>query len=325
MRGALAWSLRLLLGAALCLTPVTAVLALGWTYRLMQRCSESRWHHWAGDAAAETPPRSPLGAAAAGAWQTVRLGALGLAGSLLLTAPAGGLWILAWWAGWNNSFNKGYEQAWVGPIVGLLGIAFWVAAMMVVPLAEARFAATGRIASLFELRLAARLWRQRPWAAAALALGFAAAAALLLALRFAPLPLQASIPDFDTMPAERFGALALAFSYAVALIGFAAFVGLHLWSARLYAGALALAVRSGEIAPDRLYRRERVGVQKLAPATRPPAPKRRWLRRLNRALAALIAAGAWLAVAVLLFAAQFWNHAWPLWLLHPMVLLPWVA
>ena len=36
-----AW--KLVLGALLCLTPVTAVLVLGWLLRLMQRETQARW------------------------------------------------------------------------------------------------------------------------------------------------------------------------------------------------------------------------------------------------------------------------------------------
>ncbi len=324
-----AWIARIGFGGLLCLTPVTAILALGWTYRLMQRRIERRWQGKDGHPAPQGPSRSFLGAAAHGVWQTMRMGGLGLIGPFLLTSPAGVLWIFSWWAGWNNSFNKGYEQAWVGPVSGLLGVGFWIAAMMALPLAQARFAATGRLASVFELRVISRLWRQRPWASAAVSMAFVAASGLFVVSRFSPLVLQAVIPNFNSLPENNFGVIARLFYFVVALIYFAAFVALHLLSARLYAGAMVVAVQRGEIALERLCRRERISAQRLR-TTMPQhggAPRRtasRWLRRVNFSLAGIAGAAAWLLVAVMLFIAQFWNHAWPLWLLHPLVLLPWV-
>jgi len=44
-----------------------------------------------------------------------------LAGLAIWTLPFTILWLGAWWAGWENSLNKGYEQAQIGPAVFLAG------------------------------------------------------------------------------------------------------------------------------------------------------------------------------------------------------------
>ncbi len=45
----------------------------------------------------------------------LRSAARALACTYLVTIPGCFLWLAAWYDGWNNSFNKGYEQAAVGP------------------------------------------------------------------------------------------------------------------------------------------------------------------------------------------------------------------
>ena len=75
--------------------------------------------------------------------------------------PVGALWLLSWWGGWQNSFHKGYEQAWVGPVVGLLGIGLFLPVMTYVPLAQARQAATGSWRAFWDLSLIRRLARAR--------------------------------------------------------------------------------------------------------------------------------------------------------------------
>ena len=47
----------------------------------------------------------------------LKLGAQSLFNIWVLTLPPCALWLFAWWGGWENSFNKGYEQFAVGPSV----------------------------------------------------------------------------------------------------------------------------------------------------------------------------------------------------------------
>ena len=76
-------------------------------------------------------------------WANLRIGVQGIFNVWVWTMPACVLWMFSWYAGWDNSFNKGYEQAWVGPTTGLLGVAMFIAAMFYVPMAQARQAVTG--------------------------------------------------------------------------------------------------------------------------------------------------------------------------------------
>jgi len=98
------------------------------------------------------------------------------------------LWLFAWYDGWNNSFNKGYEQAIVGPMVFVLGIVLFVAAMLYVPMAQSRFASTGSWRSFFQFRLVWKLVRQE-W------LGSLVLAGLYAMLAF-PVNILKTFPQF---------------------------------------------------------------------------------------------------------------------------------
>ena len=152
---------RIVFGIVLCQAPVTAVLALGWSYRFLRReafrcwfraaraeaqrgdfaafvaddpklAGVALWPNWInGQGYKPTPPdkldKMRLVAWHAGVlferatgslWSNLRTGVKALLTLWMVTLPAGLLWLIAWWSGWNNSFSKGYEQAWVGSRIG---------------------------------------------------------------------------------------------------------------------------------------------------------------------------------------------------------------
>ena len=121
-------------------------------------------------------------------FQNIRLGLQGILTTWSLTLPGCLLWLFAWYDGWNNSFNKGYEQAIVGPMVFVLGIVLFVAAMLYVPMAQSRFASTGSWRSFFQFRLVWKLVRQE-W------LGSLVLAGLYAMLAF-PVNILKTFPQF---------------------------------------------------------------------------------------------------------------------------------
>ena len=56
-------------------------------------------------------------------WLNLTIGAQAIFNTWVLTMPGCVLMLFSWYAGWHNSFNKGYEQAVVGPLTGFGGIA----------------------------------------------------------------------------------------------------------------------------------------------------------------------------------------------------------
>src|SRR6266513_423478 len=94
-------------------------------------------------------------------WTNVRLGVQGIFNTWVLAVPEGVLLLFGWYDGWNNSFNKGYEQFSVGPGVSVLGIVLFIAAMLYVPMAQARQAVTGNWRCFYQFRLVWTLVRRR--------------------------------------------------------------------------------------------------------------------------------------------------------------------
>src|SRR2546429_8683233 len=87
-----------------------------------------------------------------------------------------------WYDGWNNSFNKGYEQFSVGPGVSVLGILLFITAMLYVPMAQARQAVTGNWRCFYQFRLIRTLVRRRWFACFGLAALYALCSLPILVL-----------------------------------------------------------------------------------------------------------------------------------------------
>ena len=147
-----------LVGTALCLTPVTSLVVLGWLMRRMRMVALRR----AGMAGARPgwilggPDASGLGRILGGLAANIRDGVMAAVALAVATAPFSVIWLLSWWAGWENSFSKGYEQAFVGPALGLFGVAVFSSVMIWLPMALAHQAVENRAFALFEFRFGAK-------------------------------------------------------------------------------------------------------------------------------------------------------------------------
>jgi hypothetical protein len=94
-------------------------------------------------------------------WLNFKIGLQGLFCTYLLTGLGCLIMLFSWEFGWLNSFNKGYEQAPIGPLTGLLGIAVFIAAMFYVPMAQVHQAVTGDFRAFFDIRFVWRLIQAR--------------------------------------------------------------------------------------------------------------------------------------------------------------------
>src|SRR5262249_22165497 len=190
------WLWRLPVGAVLCLWWWSSILVVGWLYRRMQAVVLRRWflqsplraaytfEEFCDTLGADAPVPRPrwllrerIGTALApgqpgrlgraltvpwhSLWRNFKVGFQGLFCTFLLTGWGCLLMLFSCEFGWLNSFNKGYEQAVLGPVTGLLGIALFIAAMFYVPMAQAHQAATGDYRAFFEFRFVWSLIRAR--------------------------------------------------------------------------------------------------------------------------------------------------------------------
>jgi hypothetical protein len=301
-------------GTVLCTGPVTAVIALGWLTRRQGHLARDRF-----GAAEETPgwllgPREKgrIARSFGGLAANLRTGLIALAALLVWTLPFTLLWLGSWWAGWENSFNKGYEQALVGPGVFLFGVLLAALILPALPLMLAHLATEDRLSAAFELRQLRGLIAQAGWRIPALslltalfALPFAAARGLITtATDWAPW-VQDLTPD---------DAAALKGQIALALAALA-FLGTWILRALATRAYVFAAPCAAGLKPGRWD-----GTQ-AAEAARPARSRSRLMTTLWYALAMAFT----LATAFLILAGQFLDHAWWRWLFHPALTLPWAG
>lgn len=364
MRTLLAFLWRYALGALFTLTPVTAILVVGWTQRATARAVARRWHAAAGNArrdfagfAREDDDTAALAhwprwimaddagalfaqAGRSGPFRAVGLVLRALTGSLWLNAgagvralvpiaivvfPAGMLWLLSWWGGWENSFNKGYEQAWVGPVTAFAGIAYFVVAMTLLPLAEVRHAVNGSWRAFFDLRFLRRAAREARLGLIGLAVAFVTAGFVVATLKVTPLGLgnAAATPADAARIAETYPLL-------VAALLFPLYVVLRLAAARVYAKAAArLAARDGTAD---FAGRERALIERLSLDGGTARERGRFAKVVAGStsfaaggLASIVMFAVWFGLVGELYVSQFLVHDWTHWVNHPLIQLPWTG
>jgi hypothetical protein len=354
--------IKLFWGAIFCQSLLGSLLIVGWTQRFGQRTVLKRW--WAASKKKNESfenflsndrrtrehlhwpnwfVQQPLPAADASFFARVfalagslvrnsKLGWQGILNTWLLTLPAGALWLFAWHFGWDNSFNKGYEQFWVGPALGWMGIMAFIAVMFYLPMAQARQSATGHWKSFFQFALIWRLVRQRWIANLGLAILYAAVSMPLMLLTFMPIFFPNISPKLEGAPPAQAIAALNAFYFWAAFFVFPAFVFLRWVAARIYAGAVLQAVQGGGLAHDALDEFEWRTLHRLELLAIQPSRPRHFLVRLAAwaaTRAGRIAAGfftflVWFGFVVQIFIGAFFSYRGPAtWLNQPLVQLPW--
>jgi hypothetical protein len=307
------------IGTLLCTGPVTSVIALGWLMRRSGHLSRDRFGTVAeapgwlfGPREAGGRPTGPVARALGGLGANIRSGIIALTALLAWTLPFTLLWLGAWWAGWENSFNKGYEQAFVGPSVFLLGALLAALILPALPLMLSHLASEDRLSAAFDLRRLRSVVAQAGWRVPALslisvlfALPLAAARGLITtATDWAPWISELSPDDLAALQGQI-------------TLGLAALAFLTAWThralaARVYARAAARAAGA------------RPGLWDGTEAAEGAVPARP-ASRLWTGLCYALAMGFTLGLAFLILAGQFLDHAWWRWVFHPALTLPWAG
>ncbi|MBL9052572.1 MAG: hypothetical protein JNN02_02475 [Tabrizicola sp.] len=306
-------------GSLLCSGPVTAILALGWLTRWSGHRSRDRFGRAAegpgwlmGPRELQGRPTSSLVRAVGGLAANVRAGIMALTALLAWTLPFALLWLGAWWAGWENSFNKGYEQAAIGPITFLTGWFVAAPVLPALPLILAHLAAEDRLGAAFELRRLRSLIAQAGWRIPALSVVTAVLALPFLAAR-GLITLAPSVwPGIEDMGPE-----AIAEIQGRIALGLAALAFLSAWIIRWLASAIYLraAPRAAGLKPGLWDGAE------AAEAATPARPASHLITALMYGAAMVITVG----LAFLILAGQFLDHAWWRWIFHPALTLPWAG
>lgn len=305
---------NLVVGTLLAATPVTALLALGWAMRRQGWRIRSRF------GLVEEAPGWLLGPRESGRTarlfgglsQNIRSGLLSLCAALPWTLPFTSLWLGAWWAGWENSFNKGYEQAAVGPSVFLFGIAVSMLVLPLVPLMTAHVAAEDRLSAAFELRRLRAVAALAGWRIVALAVLAAALATPIMAARGLIAMAPTAFPGIEDLSVQEVADLKANIALALAMWVFLAMIAMREAAGRVYAQAAPAAASRQPGLWDGTLAAEVAG---------PRSGKKRWLFGLWYGLAAFVYGG----FGGLVLVGQFLDHAFWRWINHPLFLLPWAG
>lgn len=266
-------------------------------------------------------------------WINLKLGLQAVLNTWTLTMPACLLWWFAWYSGWNDSFEKMYEQSAVGPTVGVIGVGLFILTMMYVPMAQACQASTGSWQAFYQFGLVWRLIR-RNWSGTALLAALYAALSLpVMILKTAPAFFPQMFPDaFVSMTdAEALQLLNTYFFWSAAFV-LPCYVWLHTLAARVYATALVSALRAETVSKEELADFERELLDKMNLLAPPLPAKRNVLVRsaawtashVGRTAAIGIVSLLWFAFVAQIFVSEFFNYHPAIgWLNQPLVQLPW--
>lgn len=308
-----------LVGTLLCTGPVTAIIALGWLTRRSGQLSRTRF-----GAAEEAPgwlfgPREANGRSTGriarvlgGLGANIRSGILALTALLAWTLPFTLLWLGAWWAGWENSFNKGYEQAFVGPSVFGLGAILAALVLPALPLMLCHLAAEVRLSAAFDARRLRSLIAHAGWRVPALSLVAALFALPFAAARGLVTTATDWAPWIADLPPEDLAALQGRITLGLAALAFLTAWAHRALATRVYGHAAA---RAAGVRP---------GLWDGTAAAEGALPARH-ASRLWTVTCYALAMAITLALAFLILAGQFLDHAWWRWLFHPALTLPWAG
>lgn len=353
------------LGAVFCAVLPGSVLVVGWSYRLVRRYVIREWwklstrssatgfaeflsdnslqqekqvfpnwllqHRATKDKDAPRSLRTLVRPFAQSLAINFKHGVQGVFNTWVLTMPGCMLWLFAWYAGWDNSFNKGYEQFWVGPLTGWIGVLLFIAAMFYVPMAQARQAATGNWKSFYQFRLVRECVRQQWFGCLILAGLYSAASLPVTLLRSAPVIMEKMFPSTETMSdAELYQFLQNYYFYSC-LIVFPVFVFLRLAAGRIYSTALVAAVQRSPEFEEHLDELEKAVLGQLGLLKRDEQDESNpifraigWMgKRTARTTGGFVAFLIWFSFVAQLFVAEFLvYHPVVGWLNQPLVQLP---
>jgi len=265
-------------------------------------------------------------------WVNFWTGLSAIANTWVLTLPAGVFWWFGWYDGWNNSFNKGYEQAAVGPLISLFGIAWFITAMLHLPLAQARQAITGQWRSFYEFRLIRKLVRDRWVSCVLLAVSYSLLCVPLSILKTSPMFWMHSNPALGALTTAQVAASLKGYFFWCALVMLPAFVVLRLAAVRVYASGLLSLVQRGRIAASELSPNERTTLDRLGLLAVQAEPERHVLvrfvswtgTRLGRVVGGVVLTLVWFSFVAQIYITEFLNyHSGAGWLNQPLVQLPW--
>lgn len=260
------------------------------------------------------------------------LGFKAMANTWVITLVPSLLMLFSWEAGWDNSFNKGYEQAALGPTTGLMGIGLFIVAMFYLPMAQARLAISRESRTFYHFKHVRAVVRRQWWPCLLLALGYATLSLPIMVLG-SYLGLAAHETDItkpsslsQMAPTEALAFLNRYFLFCCAYV-FPAYLALRCWGARIYARGALACLQTGRWSQEDLTTGECQAFEALDLAQHVTPPERRvlWLGNQGLRIAAgTLAVVIWFSVSAQTYVTQFFAYQ-PMarWMNQPLIQLPW--
>lgn len=361
---------KVFVGALLCQRWPTSFLVVGWSYRAMQRralrvwekhspidesnrtalkqsdplfLSHTNWPNWffqqkelrrasAAPESRRTRVRRAAGAAGASLGENLRIGFLGIFNTTVVMVLPVGLWQIGWYSGWDNSFNKGYEQYYVGIALSWIGILLFLAAMLFLPMAQARQAVTGDWRAFYHFKMLWQITRNAPVRTVLLAAAYSLTSLPIAIALAAPFFIDQTVPQSINFTATEMIEFLNRYYFRLAVYGFIAYVFVRWIAAGWYARTVVELLHTGRLKADALAGAERHALRVLQLDHQGEAEKLHPAIAVTLAVSRPVWRTAVLTGAVLVwftFVAQIYvrefivYHPFQGFLNQPLVQLPW--
>lgn len=354
-------------GSALCMNFWTSIIVVGWLFRWMQsrallgwwkqsdRSERESFASFCGSFGPDGPdahprwllaekrnfPDAPHGSFARAfqmikvpfhsLWLNLKTGLVAILCIQVVLGWGSLLMHFGWEHGWLNSFNKGYEQAWIGPTLGIVGMLLFIAGLFYVPMARAHMATTGDYRAFFDIGFVWRLVRANLTGYLGLAAVIALVSLPLTVLYHLPVGFDGQLSSWTNASDTELRQMLENYFLACAPVVFLAMLLTYGLSARVYRGGLQRAMLRGTITREELPQRLRTWLHRLdqipvvepmsgGVVTRAVVGSARWAYRRLLWTALFVV---WLLFSVRIFAGEFLHrHQVSGFLNHPLVQLP---
>ena len=330
----------------LCQHIIGAVFVLGWTFRRMRRrsillfssvskikeqevlldISPNLFRKENSDVFGEQNTKS--------IFSNFKIGFLAFLHSSLILAPGFVLWMYAWYAGWQISFNKSYEYSNVGVSLGFLGIFLFSLVMLYLPMAQARYAFTQQWQTFYHFKVNFKLISQQVKSILLLALLFLFFAVFTNAFKTLPMFIHGLHSGIYNMSDEEL----LSFLKTYFLVGTIIVMPLYFitkkYLAKLYAKALILCVQKKllsqnditEFEWEQLNKFGLTEVDSVATTGLIWSLIKRNTSRLIKVQMLILTFIIWVAFCLQIFVSEFLNyHNQKGWVNQPLVQLPYFS
>jgi hypothetical protein len=186
-------------------------------------------------------------------WLNFKIGLQGLLCTFLISGLGTLIMLFSWEFGWLNSFNKGYEQALIGPLTGFLGIFIFIAAMFYEPMAQVHQAVTGDYRAFFDFRFVWRLIRARLSAYVFLAGVIVFLSLPLEIFKTAPVAFDGFLDSWTNATDAEFHQMLQRYFLIGSLVLFISLLIWHWLAARIYQSAVLKVLERGVVTRAELH------------------------------------------------------------------------